>query len=152
MVPLPKPATAHLEGDTLTGRVTVATSTTSTDPVARLLAVPAAMTFDAQFAGPAPAASGDGWRIRANYRSGPPNQQWRTPPGASTWTGNPLVNWPSACRVGETCTPIAFELAAWWSGQASPPTAAPAIHWTVDLTVYSFTDVPVIASTQEAVP
>jgi hypothetical protein len=146
-------ASLHEAAETGAGAAFVSTTTSSTDPLVRLLPVPAMMTLTAGIAG-APAPSSDhGWHLDLSFRSGPPNSWLATTTEAgATWTGNPLVTDGDACLIGTACTPIAFAAQpVWWGSQSAPPTT-PAVHWALDLHVFSYAGVPMTAQISSTGP
>jgi hypothetical protein len=160
------PATAHLEGDAPIAPnggsspaklVDVATATTSTDPVARLLPAPLVLDASIRLEGVMPAPSGSSpnasagiWSARASI--GVSNGRSISYVGSPMATGEwelqdaPLVPVPDVCFVGSACPRLSLSIDV--SGRGTPaPTSA---HWTLDVHVYSYKNVPITVIAAQA--
>ncbi len=149
----------HLEGDVIAApfdrapqvQLALTTSTTSSDSLTRLLPVPALLRYRATVISSDPSADdpnlgtvilptghfeGDARRIDPNF-DGP--EQFVV--------ANPMAG----CRLGESCDYLTIETVA--HGVAgSTPRVPINVHWTLDLTVYSYTDVPITLTTEDDSP
>lgn len=144
------PSTAHFEGDAL-GVVrdapplidlSLATRTTSDDPLAAVLAVPAVMTYRASIINAGPEATPG---YVASSVTFPGDQGMTTKPiskifavGGATIVANPL----GGCWISAPCGDLALE-AERGIGRDGAELPAVDIHWSVDLAVYSYVDVPI---------
>lgn len=163
--PAAPPATLHLEGDLAgtTGasppeaRVAVQTASVSADPIAPLLPVPAAMTISAQLTGAAaPSQSEGSWDLGVEvHETGSPVWLIRSSEDSlsGTWqgTGNPMVG-PAGCLIGTTCPALSITPNLFWRGSASQPAGIPSVHWSMDLRVYSYSEIPITVTAQQAAP
>jgi hypothetical protein len=145
------PASVHLEGDvtpvaqdpSTQVRVAVSTRSTSTDPLARLLPVPAALTYRAQ-AIPTPAAGANqsAVSIAPQAPADAASPIFRSfEDGQVTVVMNPMATQAVACHVGEACSDLAIDIRPDITAQSA--TGDLRFHWSLDLTVFSYTEVPV---------
>ena len=145
-----EPSTAHFEGDALGVvrdgppliKLSLTTKTTSDDPLADVLAVPAVMTHRASIINAGPDATPGYVASSVNF---PGDQGLTTKPitkifsaGGATIVTNPL----GGCWVSAFCGDLAIKAdrGIGTEGQELP---AVDIHWSVDVAVYSFIDVPI---------
>jgi hypothetical protein len=110
------------------------------------------MSLSAQLREVSPLPSGDQWHVSGNFVSGPPNDGRGSAGSGWAWDGNPVGSMYGACRIGETCPAISFTVAPVWWGSASPRPEAPAVHWSLDLTVFSYVDIPMTATVRQTGP
>ncbi len=163
VAPGSKPSTVHLEGDvtpvvsaTSTQlAVALATDTTSSDPLSLLLPVPGTITYRARVVAP-PAAPINGIHAELSINSRIHQFEAAQMYGSFTGgevllTGNPMAAAYDACHVGEACPELTITVIPGSSGQGAPPTSA-RFHWSLDVAVYSFTDVPVSVSAEQLTP
>ena len=150
-----KPSVVHLEGDVTpvgTGPspqvlLMLSTRTTSTDPLAGLLPVPGTMTYRAQASGPQPSAVADQTRasVEISAQDGQGGtMQWNGDlQGAGvTVSGYPMTSASGAgCRIGQSCPAIGASIHPYAPGGQSAPSVS--FHWSLDVSVYSYTDVPI---------
>jgi hypothetical protein len=154
--PAVEPTKVHFEGDAIgvdraappMGQLALATDTTSVDPLAPLLPVPAFMTHQASIITADPAATPG---YVASAISFPGNEAGmksiREPVrvgGVTTIFANPLAG----CRIADACPDLVIKAER---GVTSEGAELPAvdIHWSVDLLVYSFIDVPISLTANE---
>jgi hypothetical protein len=159
-----KPSTVYLEGDATAAafdappqvQLALTTSTTATEPLSRLLPVPGFVTYRAQILESPPSAS-DG---------GPTVTTWITPripqSGTRPIYGNfvggdvgvvaSVFATPVAgCHVGEACPDLEIATIVSPKDREAPlPTVR--FHWSLDLTVYSLTDVSISLSADDRSP
>lgn len=159
-----KPSTVHLEGDASAAafdappqvHLALATRTTATDPDAGLLPVPGVMTYRAHVVEPQPATSGNGTRADtvvtsriANFGTRP---IYRSSTGADvSVVANPMAAPTGGCRVGEACPDLTIATIV-SPGEPGAPLPTVRYHWSLDLAVYSFTDVPISLSARDLSP
>ena len=143
----------HLEGETVgvesSGaaqvRVELATSTTATDPVLRLLPAPAVMTYRAQIIAedPEPKPTVLGPKARAEMLlPGYENGGIASPDARFEGDSVRVVTNPLAgCPVGDACQDLRVALIPSRSG---PDAALPAIRfsWSLDMTLFEFAEAP----------
>lgn len=143
-----KSAVAHLEGEVAPGlfdspeqeRLLFSTVTTSKDPIAGFLPVPAVMTFRAEVAAaslPLPSGStGPFLRILPPVHEGQPGRNY------SMSVRDPVTivaNLAAGCDVGQPCAQMTV-------GFTDRVESTVRIRWTMDAVVYSFTEIPVAMS------
>ncbi len=64
---------------------------------------------------------------------------------------NPMANPTAGCHVGEACPDLTIATIVSPREQGAPlPTVR--FHWSLDLTIYSFTDVPISLSAEDLSP
>jgi hypothetical protein len=157
-----QPTTIHLAGDSIAaGRdlrpqvvLPMRTQSSAGEPLARLLPVPAVLTYRAHVGEPNP--------LPSDWRAGPSSEITLPIPGAvartelftngtveviENATATDYANTYRVCHVSETCPPLTISTSV--SRLDPAATAAPSveIHWSVDVNVYSYADVPVSVST-----
>jgi len=154
-----EPRTLHLEGDvtpmaadpTTQVRLAMRSATTSDDPIAALLPVPARMTYRAQSVGlDAEALAGDRTAISITARvrssgSAPVYADFKD--GTVEIVTTPMVAQTDACRLGDACPEL--EVAIRPVGPDGKPRAGARFHWSVDLSTWSWEDVPVEVTATE---
>lgn len=159
-----KPSTVRFEGAATAVafdappqvQLALATRTTSTDPLAVLLPVPAVMTYRASVVEPRASSSGE--RSRANTVITARIPQSGIRPlyegfigGEANVVANPMANPTGACRIGEACPDLTIATIVSPSEQgAQLPTVR--FQWSLDLAVYSFTDIPISLSAADRSP
>jgi hypothetical protein len=147
------PTTVHLEGDVspvardpaTQVRVGLATRTTSTDPLARLLPVPAVLTYRAEQQGPVPSPGGRSVVSVATQVNGNGGDQefGSFDGGRISIVMNPAASRAAMCRVGDDCPEVAIDITPLDGNSAA---VGLRFHWSLDVTVYPFADVPVSVS------
>jgi hypothetical protein len=149
----------HLDGDASRAadaapevQLGLATSTTAADPPAMLLPAPIVMTYRSKVVEenttPSPVDTGVHLQVTpSGVRAGsrPINRTFVG--GEVRVVTNPLA-W---CRVGEQCSDVLIDTIRGNAIDGSPLPAVK-VHWTLDLTVFSFTDVPVSLSVENHSP
>lgn len=155
-----KPSTVHLEGDADAVafddppqvRLMLTTQTTATDPIAKLLPVPGSMVYGAQIIEPQPDESRGGANVSNVITSRNAQTGVRPIYGNFNAGDASLVAGPMAgCRVGDACPELTIATIVARRDQDSPlPTVR--FHWSLDLTVYSYADVPVSLSVNDRSP
>lgn len=164
VAPDSEPSTVHLEGDATAVafdappqvQLALTTRTTATEPLALLLPVPGAMTYRAQLLEPLPSASGRGPDVPIVITPRVPQSGTRPIHRnlAGVDVGVVASNFATpvaGCNVGEACPELEIRAFIPRGGQdASPPTIR--FHWSLDLTVFSFTDVPISLSVEDRSP
>ena len=155
------PTVTHLEGEATTSesglpaqvQVELATQTTATDPILRMLPAPAVMTYRASALGGDPSATGGSPRMTAvvtlpGWEGGGVTQiNAGSERGSLTVTTNPLAG----CPVGDACPSLTIStVAERVEYDAPPPTLAYA--WRLDITVFSFAEAPLELSTLDHSP
>jgi hypothetical protein len=147
---------AHLEGreTTVTGgtdaqlRLSLATTTTSDDPIAALLPVPATMTYHVSLVGVGPQATSDGGTFGNISPPGPGNAgiSFSIGDAGSTIVTNPLTG----CRLGEACPDLTIKTYRGTSGNEPRPPVD--FEWSLDVSVYSYVEVPVAMTVDDHRP
>ncbi len=160
VAPDQKPATVHLEGDATAGafdaapqvRVAVETHVTTNDPLALLLPIPGLMKYQAQVTTPLPFPTGgdrlsteittqnsDGGR-RSLYMPFVDSSIGTTAGVfAAQYTGCRLSGVVEVCPMVELQTRVSPK-------DTGAPLPAVAFHWSADVTVYSYVDIPITVS------
>jgi hypothetical protein len=154
------PATARLEGDitAVTGapasttRLQLATATTSSDPVAAFPPVPAVMTLTA----PLPTSWADPHGTAMEVDKVLPGARLQSDRGwvdggSVTLLGYPMATPAGVCHVGTACPELRLTIRTGTTTQASPPPQV-AYHWSLEVRVYSYTDVPITVVATKLTP
>jgi hypothetical protein len=163
-----EPMRVHFEGAaqhpargvTVAG-VSLATATTSTDPLARLLPVPAALVFRATPlhpqatpslpAGATPSINpmGPTVKIVSTFSSWFPGEMYGGEVGGDlVATGNPMAAPGEVCRVASSCPSLDISIEPPWGTQAP----LDAYHWSLTVSVFAYTSVPVTLTATQTVP
>lgn len=155
------PAVVHLEGDAnaSTGQsafniapqveVPISSSTSSKDAIARLLPIPAVMSYRTdlvdQSATPLPGYSNGASEISRPI-NGVAGSSTPFDPGGPALIDNLTSSPHGACHINEICPPL--RIATQLNG---PPdvTRTANFHWSLDITTYSYADIPVTLSAIE---
>jgi len=146
------PAIVHAEGDVSPAstdrgpqvQLRLASRTTSDDPIAALLPVPASYTYRARLPGPSasPAIDGNGVSITARIPDAGTDPVFGGFQGGSVEVRSALATRTGACRVGQACPDLDILISSLGrNGQTPPPGTT--YHWTLDVAVRSYVDVPV---------
>ncbi len=157
-------STVHLEGDASAVafdappqvRLALTTRTTATEPLAPLLSVPGVMTYTAHILEPRPSASGGGPYVTTVITPRIPQAGTRPiygnfTAGEASVVASAMANPTAGCHVGEACPELTIATIITRGDQGAPlPTVR--FHWSLDLTVYSFTDVPISLSVEDRSP
>ena len=156
-----RPTIKHLEGEATTSesglpaqvQVELATQTTATEPIFRLLPAPAVMTYRANVLGGDPSATGGGPRVTTvvtlpGWEGGGVTQiNAGSERGSLAVTTNPLAG----CAVGDACPSLTISTVAERVEYEAP---RPTLNygWRLDITLYSFAEAPLELSTLDHSP
>jgi hypothetical protein len=164
-----RPSTVHFEGDV---RITdphqgqqvavqLATGTTSRDPYAAFLPVPGSLTARATTNDVAPAPTGD-WQgylgvttyVPSDITGGTGAQaqgQAGVQGGSAMVQMNPMLGQSASCLVGERCPLVVVAISS--NNYPNPSAYLGTYHWTLDVQVYSYAEVPIqLSGTPADVP
>jgi hypothetical protein len=160
------PSTVHLEGEAAAAPfkaprpqvdVRLAIRTTATDPIVGLLPIPGAMDYEARVIEPGPSPTGrnpsDDTEVRTHIPwQGPKNsfaydRSSHFRDGRVAFNVNPFVG----CHFGQDCGDLTIATIASFNPTGAPQLAV-RYHWTLDLVVYSFTDVPIFLQAEDLAP
>ena len=152
-------STTHREGevDALDSRalpqfrLSIGTHTTADEPLASLLPVPAVLRYNASIVDPSPAPSADVARVQATVFLPIPGDP-RSAIGIELRDGSKeiiasaMASQSKVCRIAETCPDL--EIATSVRGIGASISAPPhvRVRWGLDVTVYSYTEVPISVS------
>jgi hypothetical protein len=153
-------AVFHLEGqsvgigsdDAPQLRLELGAMTTATDPLARLLPAPAVMTYRTRVLGVDPLQSPDVYQAAANLdlpgsRAGMKGIYRRFGAGLASVTTNLFAG----CQVGDACPELTITTIALRDRPEAPLPNVP-FEWSLDLTLYSFTEAPLTLSSIDHSP
>ena len=152
------PDVVHLEGDAgaSTGQsafniapqvvVSIASTTSSKDALARLLPVPAVVSYRTDLldqSATQPPGYSNGSIAITRPINGVANSSELFDPGGPEWIDNLTSSPQGACHIGEACPPL--RIATQLNGPPNTVRTAN-FHWSLDITTYSYTDIPVTSS------